>query len=113
MPTTLTTPAIEQSTYAIVASFTDDTGAAVVPNAGLTWSLMTKDGAIVNSRLNVAIASASTITIVLHGADLALTAGESRTRKVTIRGLYSSSLGSNLELKDEITFSIVNLVGVT
>jgi hypothetical protein len=113
MPTTLTTPAIEQSTYVITVPFADETGASVAPNAGtLTWSLLTKDGTVVNSRSNVPITSASTVTIVLHGADLALVAGQSKTRKVTIKGLYNSTLGTGLELKDEITFSIVNLVGI-
>ncbi len=112
MPTTLTTPAVEQSTFAIVASFTDETGAAVAPNTGLTWTLVDNAGVVINSRLNVAITSASTITIVLHGADLALTAGASRKRRVLIKGTYNSSLGTNMEIKDEVTFSIMNLEGV-
>ena len=113
MPTTLAIQAVEQSTFAIIASFTDETGAPVVPNAGLTWTLMKKDGTIVNSRSNVAITSASTVTIVLHGADLALTLGESKTRKLLLKGTFTSSLGSNLEIKEQVTFSIVDLVGVT
>lgn len=114
MPVTLTTPAVEQSTYAITALFFDETGAAVAPNADtLTWSLLKKDGTVVNNRLNVPIVSAATVTIVLHGADLALTTGESKTRIVLLRGTYNSSLGTNLEIKDEITFSVAALVGVT
>lgn len=115
MPITLTTPAVEQSTYAIVASFTDDLGVAVAPNAGLTWSLYKKVAGgmtVVNSRLNVAIASASTITIVLSGNDLALVAGESKTRFMLLQGTYNSSLGANLPLKEEITFPVINLNGV-
>jgi hypothetical protein len=112
MPTTFTTPAVKRSTYVIHVSFTDDTGAAAVPNADLTWTLLKKDGSIVNGRQNVAITSAASITIVLHGADLALTARESKTRKVLIQGTYNSSLGSNLEIKDEVTFPIVDLTGV-
>jgi hypothetical protein len=111
MPTTFTTPAVERSTYVLQASFADETGAAAVPNAGLTWTLLKKDGSVVNGRQNVAITSAASITIVLHGADLALTAGESKTRKLYIQGTYNSSIGSNLEIKDELTFSIVNLTG--
>lgn len=110
---TLTIPAIERATYAIQVSFTDETGAAVVPNAGLTWTLLKSDGSIVNGRANVAVASASTITIVLHGDDLALTAGErSKSRTVLIQGTYNSTLGTNLEIKDTVKFPIVDLLGV-
>jgi hypothetical protein len=115
MPIVLTTPAIEQSTYAIAASFTDDAGLTVAPNAGLTWSLYKKVGGVatvVNSRLNVAIASASTVTILLSGADLAIVPGESKTRFVIVQGTYNSTLGTNLPMKQQISFGIVDLVGV-
>jgi len=115
MPIALTTAAIEQSTFAVTASFTDDVGAPVVPNAGLVWSLYKKVAGVetvVNSRLNVAITSAASVTIVLQGTDLALVAGESKTRYVILSGTYNSSLGSNLPLKEQVSFGIVNLVGV-
>ena len=115
MPTTLTTPAIEESTFAIVASFTDDAGASVVPNSGLVWSLYKVVGGVetvVNSRSTVAITAAASVTIVLSGSDLALAAGESATRYVVIEGTYNSSLGSNLPLKEQVRFSILRLVGV-
>ena len=70
MPTTLTEAAVERSTYAIAVSFYDEAGKAVEPNAGLTWTLSTSSGVIVNSREKVAIESAETVTIVLHGEDL-------------------------------------------
>lgn len=116
MPTTLTTTAVEESTFVIGASFTDDGGAAVVPDSGLTWSLYKKvSGAVtvVNGRQNVAIASAATVTIVLSGDDLAIVDGQSTTRYLTIEGTYDSDAGSNLPIKDELTFSIAKLVGVS
>lgn len=116
MPTTLTTQAVERSTFAITASFTDETGAAVVPNSGLTWSLLKKvDGVetVVNSRNAVAITSAASVTIVLHGDDLALVAGEPKTRWVLVQGTYTSTLGIDLEIKEQVRFTIADLVGVT
>jgi hypothetical protein len=114
MPTTLTTEAVEQSTFAIVAAFTDDAGAAVVPNSGLTWTLTDVAGNVVNSRDAVSISSASTITIVLHGADLALSSSfRDNKRLLTIEGTYNSSLGSNLEIRDQVLFTIADLGSVT
>lgn len=109
MPTKISTSAIERSTYALVVSFADEAGAPLTPNDGLTWTLMTKAGAVVNGRLAVPIVSAEAITIVLHGDDLVLTAGESKTRKVLIEGTFDSDLGTGLEIRDEVTFSIINL----
>ena len=63
--------AIEQSTYVITASFTDETGAAVVPNS-VTWTLVNGDGQVVNSRSAVSVTPASSVTIVLSGDDLDL-----------------------------------------
>lgn len=113
MPDLLSPPAVEKSTYAIDVAFTDDAGVSVVPNAGLTWSLLTLAGSAVNSRTNVAITSAATVTIVLSGNDLALTAGELRKRAILVQGTYNSTLGSNLPLKRMAIFSIEELIGVT
>lgn len=116
MPTILTTPAIEQGTFAAVAAFTDDAGDPVVPNADLTWSLYKKVSGVetvVNGRDAVAIDSAASVTIVLKGDDLALVTGESKSRWLLIEGSYDSDLGENLPLKDTMQFSIVNLVGVS
>lgn len=117
MPTRLTVRAVEQSTFVVTAAFTDETGAAVVPNSGLTWSLYARVGSppvdtVVNSRDQVAIASAASVDIVLSGDDLALVAGQSKTRYVLVEGTYSSTLGT-LPLKDEVSFEIDDLVGVS
>jgi len=113
VPTALTTEAVERSTFVIRASFTDETGAAVAPNSGLTWTLTDMVGNVVNSRTAVAITSAATITIVLHGADLALSdTFRDNRRVVTIQGTYTSSLGT-LEIVDQVAFAIINLAAVT
>lgn len=110
----LETPAIEQSTYAIDVSFTDENGVPLTPNSGLTWSLVDTLGVIVNSRQDVAIAAASTITVVLSGNDLALSSTLLSTwRKLLVEGTYNSSLGSNLPLRQEVTFNIEPLAGVS
>ena len=118
MPITLSEKAVEQSTFAIVVGFTDEEGAALTPNAGLTWSLYKKVGqpsveTVVNDRQNVAITSAAEMTIVLSGDDLALVANESKTRYLLVEGTYDSDLGTNLPIKEQVVFGIVNLVGVT
>jgi hypothetical protein len=114
MPTTLTTDAVERSTFVIRASFTDEAGAAVAPNSGLAWTLSDVASNVVNSRDTVTITPATTITIVLHGADLAISeAYRDNRRLLTIEGTYNSSLGSNLEIVDQVAFSVVNLASVT
>lgn len=111
MPTTLTADAIEQSTYVITASFTDEDGAAVTPNAGLKWHLTDKNGTHINSRQDVTITPASTITILLKGADLAIDEDKT-TRYLTIEGTYDSSLGSALPIKEQVQFDIIGLKAI-
>jgi hypothetical protein len=117
MPISITTPAaIERSTYAIEASFFDEAGAAVAPNNGLTWTLTDGRGNVINGRSAVSISAAVTVTVVLHGADLALGAWgplDTGHRFLTFQGTYNSSLGTNLELREQVQFVIGNLVGVT
>lgn len=116
MSTKLSEKAQEGSTYAIRVDFTvkadpDDTvGTPFTPNSGLVWSLKDKDGAVINGRNAEAIASAESITIVLSGADLALTGGSAR-RFVTVKGQFNGVLGDNLSLIGEASFQIENLVG--
>jgi hypothetical protein len=112
MPVLLSTLAVEKSTYPITISFFDEDGAAVVPNAStITWSLFDSGGNVINERTNVPAVSAASITIVLSGNDLALGSyGSLRVLKVEC--LYNSDLGSNLPLKDSVSFRIEDLVGV-
>lgn len=112
MPASLQTPAVKRSTYGIRAAFTNEAGVAAVPNVGtLTWTLTDLAGNVVNLRSAVAITSAAIITIVLHGADLALGGLlQGSTRVVTIQGLYNSDLGTNLELKEQVEFEIADLL---
>lgn len=112
MPIVLTEKAKERSTYAISVTFKDDTGATVTPNAGtVTWTLTDSLGTVVNSRDNVAIASASTVVIVLSGLDLAIGGAlHQRERRLLIQAEYDSDLGADLPLTEEIVFSIEDFV---
>lgn len=113
MPVILSTPhATEQSTYAVLVSFFDELGAPATPNAGLAWTLTDLRGAVINSRSAVTITPGTTVTIVLHGADLALSDPADNTRLIKVAGTYNSTLGSNLEIKEQVEFVIDNLVAV-
>lgn len=112
MPTTLAVAAVEKSTFVVTAAFTDHTGAPVTPTA-MAWTLTNGAGAVVNSRSAVAIAPlASSVSIVLSGADLALPDAGDPVRRLTLQGTYNSTLGNDLPFKDEVTFTIVGLEGV-
>ena len=109
----LTTEAVEQSTYVIPVTFRDEDATAIAPDA-VTWTLTDRHGVVINSRSDVAISSlAATINIVLTGADLDIQDDpDDGIRLVRIEAVYSSSGGSNLNLREEIEFSIRPLVAV-
>jgi hypothetical protein len=119
MPTefTLSQAAIEQSTFAITVSFTDENepAQAVAPNTGLKWSLIDEStGSAVNSRTNVEVSPpASSVVVILHGADLALLHGQPvEWRLLVVEGTYNGDLGNNLEIKDQLRFPIKDLAKV-
>lgn len=112
-PTPLDPPANEESTYPVVVTFRDEAGDLMVPSSA-TWTLTTAAGAVINSRSAVAITPlASSVTIVLKGDDLSLPAGGGKNRVLTIEAVYTSSLGTDLPFKDEIHFSIKELIAIT
>jgi len=114
MPVTLTTHAVEKSTFVITAAFTDEDGNTVTPNA-VTWTLTTSSGTVINDREDVEETPASSIDIALKGDDLALQDGEAvkGVRILTVEATYDSDLGSDLPLKESAQFIIDNLVAVT
>ena len=113
MPTTFTTPVPnEKGTAVLGVAFTDEDDSAVTPSA-ITWTLTNINGTIINGRDAESITPATSIDIVLSGDDLALDAGVSDTRIVTVEYTYSSSYGTGLPEKDQATFSIRDLVAVT
>lgn len=117
MPTefSVSQAAVENGTFAITVSFTDEDGNAVVPNSPLTWSLTKSDRqTIVNNREDIQITTpATSVTIVLSGADLAKDTGKLVSwRYLVIEGTYNSTLGNDLPLKDHLRFPIVDIAKV-
>ena len=112
----ITTEAVEKSTFVIAASFLDEDGAAVVPNADtIKWTLTNETGGtVINSRLLVAETSASTVNIVLTGNDLEIDSDLDKVRRlVTVQAEYDSNLGSGLTLKESFYFNVINLKRIT
>lgn len=104
----LVTHATEQGTYVITAAFTDDDGAAVVPNS-ITWTLLDTDEEVVNGREDEEVTpAASSIEIVLQGDDL--TPGR---KTLLIEATYDSDAGSGLPLKKAVYIAVDDLPGVS
>lgn len=105
----------ERSTVRFTVTLTDDAGDLIMPNDDLTWTLQDMKGNVVNNRTSVALASASTVVIILHGADLALDDslyfGTMRVLKFTCT--YDNSAGNGLEFADELYFTITDLKSVS
>jgi len=104
--------AIEGSTYVVTSQFKDEAGTTVVP-ISCSWSLRDNYKAIVNSRSAVALTPATTVTVILSGADLAYEPNARTMRTFTVTGVYNGVYGNNLPLAGECTFKIDPLVGVT
>lgn len=115
MPVTITSPrATEEGTYILDFAFYDENDALVVPTA-MAWTLTDVNGDAINGRTAVDINPlVSSGSIVLSGDDLALPAGSSSESKryVTFVGTYTSSLGTDLPLTDDVEFVIDPLPGV-
>ena len=111
MPTTISSTVNEESSAVFTVAFTDEAGAAVTPNAVLTWTLTDAYGTVINSRDGVSLTPATSVTIKLSGDDLSL-AGAGQVRHLTVEGTYSSG-GDTLALKDVAVFVIEDLVAVT
>lgn len=114
MPSTLDSYAVEQSTFAIVATFTDEADDALTPDS-ITWSLCNEAGKIINSLQDEAIVTpASAVTIVLSGNDLQILDENNNfeIRYLEISAVYDSDIGSDLPLKDSAQFKVLNLKSI-
>ncbi len=110
----LAVKAKEKSSFTIQFTFYSAvTGEAVTPTS-VTWSLRTKSGDVVNNRNTISATPAETVTIVLNGDDLRLFSKDdnSHARRLTVEAIYDSSLGNDLNLRDEVEFHIDPLLGV-
>lgn len=111
---TLDERATEQGTFGVTVTFTDDTGAEVIPTSA-TWTLTDGIGTVVHSRSAVVISAlAATKTIVLAGDDLALSSSYfGSERYLLVNFVYSSTLGSGLVGRAEIKFVVDDYKAVT
>lgn len=83
---------IDGASIVLEFQVTNEQGAVVTPLT-MKWTLKDENDAIVNSRENVVVTPASTMSIVLSGDDVAYVVGN-ETRKVLIEGTYTSTLGT-------------------
>lgn len=94
--TLLSLHATEQGTYVINVALEDEDGNAVTPTT-MSWTLTDKDGNVVNDREDVVVTSpSSSEDIVLSGDDLQITSTLGTLRLFTVKGTYSSSIGTGL-----------------
>jgi hypothetical protein len=114
MPTKLSDKAVEGSTFGIRASFNEivnGVSSPVVPNSGLKWSLIDKDGNPVNGKTDVSLSPAATVDIILSAGDLAVSGNYPKKLFVTVEGTYNGVAGNNLPIIDEVSFQVYNLKG--
>ena len=110
MTTSISIKPAEKGTAVVTLSFQDEDGNAVVPTS-LAWQLMKSDGTVINGR-TFAAGSFTGTTIVLKDDDLAIWgSSDSGYRALSIKGVYTSSAGSNLSLTGECKFVIDRLLG--
>lgn len=88
----LSVDVLDGGTIILSASFQDEDGAAVVPNE-LTYTLLNEYEEVVNSRENITITPAESVSVTLSGDDL-----PAGTLYWVIEGTYDSSAGSDLQL---------------
>jgi hypothetical protein len=118
--TELEEEAQEESVYVVrLGPFLDESDEVVTPTA-FTWTLSTLDGTVINSRDNVSVVGASTITLLLTGNDLSILEGEAVKQRdskvkrlITFAATYFSDLGAGLVLRDELVFVVNAMVKVT
>jgi hypothetical protein len=101
--------AVESSTFVVGINLLSEVGSVLIPNS-LYWTLVAPEGAVVNSRQSVGVTPASSLSIVLHGADLVVydTKRESETRRMIVHGSYNSVHGTGIEISDSLEFIVYN-----
>ncbi len=105
MPISLTERANEGSTYVVQVDFVDEEGTATTP-VTCQWTLFDGSLNVINNRNDVALTPDTTMYIVLHGDDLALTSEADNVRYLHVEATYNSNLGVGLEYEEELVFSI-------
>ncbi len=118
----LTKRAKENSTYAVVVQFLDENGDSVTPTAAPEWTLSRCDGTEIDTGT---VTAAETMNIILSGTQLAVSDTEARqyreeagcktayvTRRLSVSGVVTTDLGSDLPVTNEFLFVIDNLAAI-
>jgi len=109
---TLTEEAVERSTLVLSVSFYDEADEEITPLT-IAWTLTDRYGVVVNSRQAVSVTPATSVTIVLTGADLALLGEmDDGVRLLLVTATYSGH-GGTISLREEIEFTVRALAGVS
>jgi hypothetical protein len=103
--------AIEGSTYVVVATFTDESGAAVTPTSNVAWVLYDSKANTISSG---EVAPSSSVNIVIQGDDLRLPSNTEDEQILTlvVSTTYDSAIGDDNELVQVETIRVVNNPGV-
>ena len=101
----LSVDVLDGGTIILSASFKDEDGVAVTPNE-LTYTLLNEYEEVVNSREDVSITPAESVSVTLSGADL-----PAGTHYWIVEGTYDSNAGTDLPLKGYATFTVQRLPG--
>ena len=113
MTSTISIKPAEKGTAVVTISPTDENGDSLLFGelTNPQWQLMRHDGTVINER-TFNNSSMSSLEVVLKGDDLAIFGGsDSGIRYFSFQATYNSTLGSNLPLHDECSFSIERLLG--
>jgi hypothetical protein len=95
--------------YFVTASFTDEDGNAVTPDAA-TWSLYDETNTIVGTREDIAITGLSTsVTVQIAGQYMYAGSDPRGKRKFVLQTTYDSTKTKNAQAE----FEIENILGVS
>jgi len=90
-------------------AFTDERDTYVIPDT-IAWTLTDDAGTVISSAPTVT--PASSVTVLLSGADLAIATASMPHRRLLVEWTFSSDLGDYIPAKHEIVFTIDNLTAV-
>lgn len=104
--------AYEGSTAQATVTFKDQDASTFTPKT-LTWTLYDGAGDVVNSRSAVSITPASTVSVVMSGADLAMNDEtlDREVRTIKFEGTYDSGSYTDLPFALPLRFFLKNVEG--
>jgi hypothetical protein len=107
----LTVKANEGGTYGINVAFTGLNAETFTPKT-LEWTLSDLNGVIINSRDRVSVSpSGTSYLFIMSGADLEYDEEAADTERVfTVEGTFDATYGTDLPFRDQVQFSIVDMV---